>query len=236
MNLRGKVVWVTGSSRGIGKAAVYRFAARGARVVVSARTKNDIDEIVGEINANGDSAIAIPCDVSRRSDVVALVANVRKTWGGVDILVNNAGIGIFKKIVQLEEEEWDAMMEVNLKSAFLCSQAVLPGMIERQTGHIINVVSVAGRQPFYSSGGYCASKYGMLGLTDVLRLENRKHGIKVTAVLPGATSTAIWGDAEVDHGAMMNAEDVANVIVSACETDDAAMIEEIVMRPQGGDL
>ena len=128
------------------------------------------------------------------------------------------------------------MMDVNLKSAFLCSQAVLPDMIARQSGHIINVVSVAGKQPYYNSGGDCASKYGMLGFTDVLRLENRKHGVKVTAVLPGATSTAIWGDADVDHSVMMRADDVAKVIVLACETKEAALIEEIVVRPQGGDL
>ena len=236
MDLNGKVVWITGSSRGIGKATVSQFAAKGARVVVSARSVNEIDAIVGEINANGDSALAIPCDVTQNNQIVALVAGVKKTWGAIDILVNNAGIGVFKNILELEEDDWDAMMQVNLKSAFLCSKAVLPSMIERQSGHIINVASVAGKQPFENSGGYCASKYGMIGFTDVLRLENRKHGIKVSAVLPGATSTPIWGDADVDHSAMMAADDAAKIIVSLCEIDDAAMIEEVVLRPQGGDL
>lgn len=236
MDLHGKVVWVTGSSRGIGKAAALQFAARGAHVVVSARSDEAINDFVVEMNAAGDSAIAIHCDVTKETEVIALVANVKKTWGPVDVLVNNAGIGIFKNILKLREDEWDAMMNVNLKGAFLCSQAVLPDMIERQSGQIINVVSVAGRQPYANSGGYCASKYGMLGFNDVLRLENRKHGVKVTAVLPGATSTDIWGDAEVDHNAMMEADDAAKAIVSVCEADESVMIEELVLRPQGGDL
>jgi NAD(P)-dependent dehydrogenase (short-subunit alcohol dehydrogenase family) len=236
MNLNGKIVWITGSSRGIGKAAALQFAAKGARVVVSARSVDEIDAIVGEINANGDSALAIPCDVTNNNQIISLVSAVKKTWGDLDILVNNAGIGIFKNILELEEEEWDRMMNVNLKSAFLCSKAVLPAMIEQQSGQIINIVSVAGKQPFENSGGYCASKYGMLGFTDVLRLENRKHGVRVSAVLPGATSTPIWGDADVDHNRMMTADDVAKTIVSLCEINETATIEEVVMRPHGGDL
>jgi len=236
MDLNGKIVWITGAGRGIGRATVQLFATKGARVVASARTEQELEHVVTKINANGDSALAVPCDASRNDEVLALVNDVAKTWGDIDILINNAGIGIFKKIIDLQEKDWDQMMQINLKSAFLCSRAVLPAMIARQSGCIINVVSVAGRQPFRNSGGYCASKYGLLGFTDVLRLENRQHGIKVSAVLPGATSTTIWGDADVDHNAMMSADDVAAVIVSICETDEAAMIEEVVLRPQGGDL
>lgn len=236
MKLNGKIVWITGSSSGIGKAAAFQFAEKGARVVVSARSVDKIDEIVGEINANGDSALAIPCDVTKNSQVVALVAGVKKTWGDIDILVNNAGVGTFKNILDLEENEWDEMMEINIKSAFLCSKAVLPSMIENKSGHIINIGSVAAKQPFENSGGYCASKYGMLGFTEVLRLENRKHGIKVSAVHPGATSTPIWGGSDVDHRLMMSAVDVAKSILSLCELDESTMVEEIVLRPQGGDL
>ena len=127
-------------------------------------------------------------------------------------------------------------MDVNRKGAYLCSHAVLPDMIEKKAGHIINVVSVAGKQPYYSCGGYCASKYGLLGFTDVLRLEMRKHGIKVTAFLPGATDTAIWGDADVDRSKMMTPEQVAEGIVSICYSNPNVLNEEIVMRPIGGDL
>jgi len=236
MDLHGKVVWVTGSSRGIGKATAIQFAAKGAHVVVSGRSLEAVNDIVAEINANGDSAIAVPCDVTREIEVIALVSGVKKTWGPVDVLVNNAGVGIFKSILKLSEDEWDAMMNVNVKAAFLSSKAVLPDMIERRSGQIINVVSVAGRRPYWNSGGYCASKYGLLGFTDVLRLENRKHGVKVTAVLPGATSTDIWGDADVDHNVMMKADDVAKAIVSVCLAEESSLIEEIVLRPQGGDM
>jgi NAD(P)-dependent dehydrogenase (short-subunit alcohol dehydrogenase family) len=236
MRIKGKVVWITGSGRGIGSAIARALAARRARVVVSARTEDDIAAVAGEINADGDSALAIPCDVRDPKQIDELVRQTTDLWGTIDILINNAGIAHFKKIIETTPEEWDAMMDTNLKSAFLCSQAVLPAMLERQSGHIINIVSVGATQPYYNSGGYCASKYGLLGFTEVLRMETRKHGIKVTAMLPGATHTDIWGGREMDAQRMMAPEDVARAVVAVCEADAAAMIESIVMRPQGGDL
>lgn len=234
--LSGKVVWITGSGRGIGKATSLLLAQKKARVVISARTPSDIDSVAESIHAEGHSAIAIQCDVRRKHDVESLVSQVKQKWGPIDILINNAGISIFKKIIDTKEEEWDAMMDANLKSAFLCTNAVLPTMIERQTGQIINLVSVAGQQPYYNCGGYCASKYGLLGFTDVLRLETRRHGIKVTALIPGATDTTIWGDVDVDHSLMIKPVDIARCIVDICESSESALIEKVVIRPQGGDL
>ena len=185
---------------------------------------------------NGDSALAIRCDVRHHNDVQNLVDQVKDTWGPIDILINNAGIGIFKKVLDISEDDWDAMMETNLKSAFLCSQAVLPDMLERQAGKIINIVSVAGKQAYGNGGGYCASKFGLRGFTDVLRLETREHGIQVTAIYPGATSTAIWDGADVDFSIMITQDDVAQTILSVCQAGPSAHIEEVVLRPQGGDL
>lgn len=236
MKLRNQVVWITGSSRGIGKSAAQTLAAKGARVVISARQEEDAAEVAGEINANGDAAIAVRCDVRDNADIIAVVQQTQELWGNIDILINNAGVGIFKKIVETSADEWEQMMQTNLTSAYLCTRAVLPGMIARGRGHIINVVSVAGIQPFDQCGGYCASKYGLLGFTEVLRMETRKFGIQVTALIPGATDTDIWAASNFDRKLMMKPDAVADAIVSICQLDDSALIETLVMRPRGGDL
>ena len=236
MKLNGKIAWITGSGRGIGEAIAFALAAQGAKVVVSARNDDDIARIAGEINANGDSALAIPCDVQVNSDIINLVQQTKDVWGPIEILINNAGIAFFKSILDTSEEEWDAMMNTNLKSAFLCTKAVLPDMIRMKRGKILNIVSVAGIQAYHNCGGYCASKFGMHGFTDVLRMEHRRHGIQVTSIIAGATKTAIWGDAAVDFSIMMTPEHVSQAIVSVCEAGESTHIEEIVLRPQGGDL
>ncbi len=235
-SLKDKIVWITGGGRGIGQAAAEAFAKMGSKVVVSARTEEQVMQTVREIQNSGGTARAGVCDVTKADQVQNTVNMIKDNWGTVDILVNNAGIGIFKKILNTTLDDWQTMLDVNLTSAFLCTQAVLPDMIENKNGMILNIVSVAGKQPYYNCGGYCASKYGMLGFTDVLRMETRKHGIKVVAVLPGATDTDIWGDANVDRTLMMTPQQVANSIVSACTTAPDAMVEEIVLRPVGGDL
>ena len=234
--LQNKIVWITGSGRGIGKAAAMQLAAQGARVVVSARSVDEIDRTAKEIHQNQGTAMAIRCDVTQPEQISALLTQVKETWGPVDILINNAGIGYFKKIIDFDPDKWDEMMNTNLKAAFLCARAVLPDMIERGAGHIINVVSVAGKKTFPSNAGYCASKFGLLGFTDVLRMETRQHGIKVTAFLPGATDTDIWGNANVDRSKMLTPGQVADSITSICLTEPHAMPEEVVLRPIGGDF
>ena len=236
MDVSGKVVWITGSGRGIGKEIAVQLAEKGARIVVSARTDEEIDKVSSHINANGDSAVAINCDVNDPQQIKSLLDQTKDMWGPIDILINNAGIGIFKKIIDLTNEDWNALISNNLTSAFYCVKSVLPDMMERRSGLIVNIVSVAGRYAYPNSGGYCASKFGMLGFNNVLRMETRDYGIKVTAILPGATQTAIWGDADVDFDKMISPKDVAKVVVEVCEAGYSAHIEEIVIRPQGGDL
>lgn len=234
--LHGKIIWITGSGRGLGAAAAQELAHRGARVVLSSRTLPELEQVARTIHQSGGIAMPIVCDVTQRNQIEALVRSVREKWGEIEVLVNNAGVGIFKKILQTTERDWDIMMATNLKSAFLCTQAVLPAMIDKQAGHIINIVSVAGQQPYFNCGGYCASKFGMLGFTEVLRLEVRKHRIKITAFLPGATDTLIWGNSDVDRNRMMTAEQVGKTIADICCQEGSHMIEQMIMRPIGGDL
>ncbi|MBN2355384.1 SDR family oxidoreductase [candidate division KSB1 bacterium] len=234
--LSGKICWVTGAGRGLGRAMAEALAAAGAQVILSASTTGEIEHVASQIVSKKGKAWAIACDVQNSQDIQQLVRQVKKTWSSVDILINNAGTAVFAKIIDTREDDWDQMMATNLRGAFLCSKAVLPEMIARQSGHIIHVVSVAGKQPYFNCGAYCASKYGLLGFTDVLRLETRRYGIRVTALMPGATDTAIWGNARVDRSRMMQPGQVAETVVALCASDESTMIEEIVLRPIGGDL
>ena len=235
-DLSEKIVWVTGGSRGIGLAVAIAFAQRGARVAISSRKQKELEEATANVWDLRERLFPIKADVTLRSDVDDALILVKKRWGPVDILVNNAGVTIFKKVEEHTEKDWDALMNNNLKSAFLCCQAVLPDMKERKSGHIINVLSVSARQPYPNCSGYCASKYGLLGFTDVLRLEMRRHGIKVTAFFPGATDTAVWAGTKADRSRMMKTKDVAEALVAVVNSDAGSMIEEVVLRPIGGDL
>ncbi len=236
LDLNGKVAWVTGSGRGIGRAIARILAQHGARVVLSARTVAEIEAVAAEINEAGKQAMAMPCDVRQADQVNRLVVGVQRTYGEIDILINNAGVAVFDKVTDISEGDWDAMSATNLKGAFLCTQAVLPGMIERKYGHIINVVSVAGKKPYYKCAGYCASKYGLLGFTEVLRMETREHGIRVTALMPGATDTQLWGERDVDHGKMIQPEEIAESVIAILQAGEGATVEDLVIRPKGGDL
>lgn len=236
MDLTNKIIWITGSGRGIGRAMALALSKHGARIVVSARSGGEIEEVAETINTNGGAALAVQCDVRSKAEVDALSAHVKELWGPIDILVNNAGVGVFKHIIDLTPEEWDDTLNTNLRAAFFCTQAVLPDMLKRKSGHILNMVSVAGTKVFPQNAAYSASKFGLLGFNDALREETRDHGIKVTALIPGATSTDIWGNANVDYSVMMQPEDIAQMVVTICQANDSAHIEQIVMRPQGGDL
>jgi short-subunit dehydrogenase len=230
------VVWITGASRGIGKAMAQKLANEGFAVALTARNASSLHKLSDSIQQQGGKVLPLPGDVSQPKVPLQIVEKILKSWQRVDTLINNAGMGIFKPILSTDVKEWDETMAVNTRSAFLCSKAVLPPMIEQRSGKIINVISVAGQQPYPNCGAYCASKYAMLGFTDVLRTETRKHGIQVTAFMPGATDTEIWGDADLPRERMMTVEQVATQAVYLCKADANIMVEQVVMRPLGGDL
>ena len=234
--LTGQIAWITGSGRGIGRSTAFALADKGAKVVFCSRTESEIFAAQKELQQEDMQSMAIRCDVTNAEQINKLVSEVSSRWGSIDILINNAGIFIANKVVDMLEQEWDQMLEINLKSAFLCSRAVLPGMIKKKSGQIINIVSVAGKNPYPDCSGYCASKYGLYGFTDVLRMETRQFGIKVTACLPGATDTDIWGEADIDRSRMMTTAHVAQGIAAICCNSADIMTEEVVFRPLGGDL
>ncbi|MEM3161245.1 MAG: SDR family oxidoreductase, partial [Nitrososphaera sp.] len=182
---------VTGSGRGIGKETALMLARRGMDVAVCSRTQSEVDRAVDEIKRIRSGVLGMKCDVGDASDADKLVEATVKRFGSVDVLVNNAGVAILKQLVDTTEQEWDETMNSNLKSAFLCSKVVLPYMLEQKSGVIVNVSSGAGKSGFENLSAYCASKFGMMGLTESLAWEVASTRIRVMAICPGDVDTAM---------------------------------------------
>lgn len=237
-SLKNKIVWVTGAGRGIGKAIAKAFGREKAILALSSRTIEEIKSVSESINQKGGEARPFRCDVSSESEIINTVGKIEKTFGNINILINNAGVVKFVPLVETSAEDWDQMMNINLKGAFLCTKKILPSMIEQRDGHIINIVSVAGIQPFRTSSAYCASKYGLMGLTAVTREEVREHNIKVTAIIPGAVDTPIWNNigGDFDRSKMIPPEDIAQIVISACKQTKKTLVEDIIIRPVSGNL
>lgn len=237
-SLTDKVIWVTGAGRGIGKAIAEAFGREKAIVALSSRTAEEIQSVSESIKEKGGKAYPFPCDVASETDVKNTFDKIKNSAGEINILINNAGVARFKPIIETSSEDWDWMMNINLKGAFLCTKVVFPAMIEQKAGHIVNISSIAGIQPFPSSSAYCSSKYGMMGLTAVTREEAREHNIKVTAVLPGSVDTSIFDniDMDFDRTKMMLPEDIARTVILACKQSQNTVVEDIILRPIVGNL
>ena len=238
MDLKGAMAIVTGASGGIGAATAARLAAAGSRLALAARNPGRLDRVLQDCAAAGAEAIALPTDVTCAADVNALVEAAVARFGRIDVLVNAAGIFATANVVDQDEGLFDRQIAVNLKSVFLACRAVLPHLIARHAGHIVNVLSIAAREVFPGNAAYCASKWGAFGLTRVLALEARAHGVRVTAMLPGATDTPIWDaiDWAPDRSHMMRPDDVARAILSALTAPSSVNVDEIVMTPPAGIL
>ena len=185
MKLQDKVAIVTGSGRGLGIAMAKKLASEGAKVVVCARSYDTCVTVKEEIEANGGTALAVQCDVSKREDVVNLVNQTIETFGKIDILVNNAGITRDAQITKMTDEQWDSVMNINLKSMFICTQEVIKHMIPNNYGRIINITSISGQEGNFGQANYSAAKAGIIGLTMSLSKELGRKGITVNAVSPG---------------------------------------------------
>jgi len=235
--LRDRVALVTGAGSGIGRAVATALAFAGARVVLAARSRNDIEALAAELSAAHCQALALPCDVRDPAQVQALVDGAVARFEALDILINNAGIFRIAPVEETDEGTWNAVLDTNLKGAFLVTRAALPQIVARR-GHILNMVSLAGRTVFRGNGAYCASKWGLLGFTNVLREEMRAQGVRVTALLPGAVDTPIWETTggTWDHSRMMRPETVARLVVEICTQPPEASTDEVVVAPTGGKL
>lgn len=187
--LTDKVAIVTGAGKGIGKAIALGFAEAGAHVVVAARTQSDIDEVASQIRAKGRKALAVSTDVRHKAQVTNLVSETLKKFGRIDILVNNAGTFIYSPVVEMSIEEWDSMFEANMKSVFLCCQAVAKPMMSQKSGSIINISSMASVVPDPGRSAYSASKAGVNNFTRNLSIELAPYNIRANAIAPGLIIT-----------------------------------------------
>jgi NAD(P)-dependent dehydrogenase (short-subunit alcohol dehydrogenase family) len=234
-----EIVWITGASKGIGLACAQALAAGGRRVVMSSRNRPELIHAATEIRKSGGDARAVQCDVSSEEDVEWAIKSIIKAYGeGPDILINNAGISPYYDIEDMTPQIFDEVIAINLTGNFLCAKAVLPEMIRKGKGTIIQMLSIASLKAFPGGTAYGASKFGALGFTNALREEVRHQGIKVVAVMPGAVETDTWNEEERKefHNRMMQPEDIAQAIVDILSQPQRALVEEIVLRPIGGDL
>jgi len=230
-DLEGTVALVTGGSRGIGKAIAIKLASLGAHVAICGRDAQSLEATRHELEATGAKAFSQIADVGKSADVVALVTAVEKNLGPIAILVNNAGIGLFGPVQDKTEDEWDRTMNTNLKSVFLVSKAVAPLMIGRKKGDIINISSLAGKNTFAGGGIYCASKWGLQGLTGCMAEDLRGHGIRVSVVCPGSVATDFSGRGPKDASKVLTANDVAHAVAMIVLQGPQSFISEVQMRP-----
>jgi meso-butanediol dehydrogenase / (S,S)-butanediol dehydrogenase / diacetyl reductase len=192
MRLVGKSAIITGAGRGIGKATALRFAREGADILVPDLDLATSQQTAGAIAALGRKGVSMQADLTRTTDIQGMVETALREFGKIDILVNNAGITQVRDPMQLTEADWDRTLALNLKTVFFCSQAVAREMIRRRTGVILNAASISGRSGKPMMVDYCASKFGVIGVTQALALALAKHGIRVNAVAPGIVDTDMW--------------------------------------------
>ena len=230
--LEGQVAVVTGAGRGIGAAIACKLGAMGAAVLVSGRTLAPLDQTVRTIVEAGHRAEAVTCDVTAQQSVKALAEQVEKKFGRVDILVNNAGIGGFSTpLHQLPVEDWDRILNTNLRGVFYMIHALAPLMIKGKSGHIINISSLAGKNALPNGAAYAASKWGLNGLSYSVAEELRSHNIRVAVICPGSTNTELSPHEGKSASRMLQPDDVAHVVEMLVTQAPQSFASEVLLRP-----
>jgi len=225
------VALVTGASRGIGRTIALRLAALGASVAICGRDRAPLAESAGLLEKSGAPVYSQLADVTQASDVTSLVAKTEAALGPISILVNNAGIGLFGPAHEKTEADWDRVLDTNLKSVFLVSRAVVPSMIRRGAGDIINISSLAGKSTFANGGVYCASKWGVMGLSGCMAEDLREHGIRVSVICPGSVATEFSTRGPKDSSKALIPEDVAHAVETIVTQRPQSFLSEIHLRP-----
>ena len=232
VELEGKVAVVTGAGRGIGRAISVALGRARAAVVVTARTAEQIDAAAREITDAGGQAVAIGADVAQESDICSLFDQVRQRFGRLDVLINNAGLGLFGLVEDLAAADFDQVVAVNLRGPFLCCREAMRMMIPQAGGTIINISSVVGFKGYPNQSAYAATKHGVMGLTKSLAVEAQKHGIRISAILPGGVYTDLIRAArpDLDPSVLMQPEDIAQTVMYLLSLSDNAAVDQIYIR------
>ena len=241
--LDGRVAVVTGGAKGIGRAIARGLASEGAKIVISGRDQAALEATRAALHGEGAEAIAVPADVSKAADAEALCTKTLEAYGKAEILINNAGITRDNLVLRLTEEDWDKVLDTNLKGSFLCIRAFAKPMIKQRWGRIVNVSSVVGLMGNPGQANYVASKAGLVGLTKAVAKELSSRHITVNAVAPGFIETAMTGDlpekvreglkAQIPLGRLGSPEDVAHAVAFLC-SEEASYITGQVLSVDGG--
>lgn len=229
--LSGAVALVTGGSRGIGRAIALRLAALGASVGICGRDAKALQDTSTQLQERTARVFSQVADVTRAAEVSDLAAKAEAALGPISILVNNAGMGLFGPAHEKSEADWDRVLDTNLKSVFLVSRAVAPSMIRQGAGDIVNISSLAGRNAFAGGGLYCASKWGLQGLSACMAEDLRDHGIRVSVICPGSVATEFSGRGPKDASKALTAEDVAHAVAMVVTQGPQSFLSEIQLRP-----
>ena len=231
-------VLITGATKGIGRALVDQFAAEGAQLAICARTTQDLDALAQNLRAAYPSTplLTATVDVTDREQVLAFAERVEAHWERIDVLINNAGAFVPGSVTDEPDGQLERMLAVNLYSAYHLTRALLPRMRRQGQGHIFNLCSIANLGPFPAGGSYSVAKFALHGFTQNLREDLKTDGIKVTAILPGATWSASWEGVELPESRLLQASDIARLVWQATQLSPQAVVEDIVVRPQLGDL
>ncbi|WP_119570423.1 3-ketoacyl-ACP reductase [Pontibacter actiniarum] len=228
-SIKGKNALVTGAGKGIGRAIAIALAAEGVNVALMARTTSQLEEVAAEVQAKGVKAAVVTADVTDIDAVNKAVADAREQLGAFDILINNAGVGAFAKFLEMEPQKWENIIKVNLLGPYYVTRAVLPEMIERQTGDIVNISSTAGQKGAPVTSAYSASKFGLIGMSESLMQEVRKHNIRVTSLTPSTVATDMAIDLKLTDGnpeRVMQPEDFAELIIAQLKLNRRVFVKE----------
>jgi 3-oxoacyl-[acyl-carrier protein] reductase len=236
MKLENKAAVITGAGKGIGKAAAELFLREGASVVLNSRNKSDL-ELIAEANKDKrDKILIVAGDISKEDTIKLVIDETLSKFGKADILVNNAGFGIFDDLVDSKTEDFDAMFNTNVRALYLLTKGILPSMINRKSGTIINIASIAGKNGFATGSIYCATKHAVMGLSRALMLEVRKYNIRVVTICPGSVATEFFRTESQttlssSRESVLHAEDIAETILLAASLPENATITELEVRP-----
>jgi len=232
-----KLAVITGGTKGIGRALVLQFAKNDFDLVVCARSEADLTALKEEVEDTMEVSVFVkPTDVADKTQINEFITFVKQLERPVDVLINNAGVFVPGQVHNEEEGMLEKMIDTNLYSAYRLTRGLVQDMIDKKRGHIFNICSTASFMAYVNGGSYCISKFAMLGMSKVLREELKEHNVRVTSVMPGATYTASWEGADVPEERFMKAEDVAEAIWQAYVLSKRTVMEELVLRPQLGDL
>ncbi len=232
---------ITGATKGIGRAIANLFAGEGqVRLFINARNADDLNQAKIDLEAKNSGSVEVfvkPTDMSVNEEVLAFAEFVKANCPtALDILVNNAGVFIPGSIHEEEEGALEKMIQTNLYSAYHLTRALIGGMKNAKKGHVVNMCSIASQIAYPNGGSYSISKFALLGFSKVLREEMKPFGVKVTSILPGATWSDSWAGVDLPRPRLMEADDIAKVVRAAIELGDSAVLEDVVIRPQLGDL